>query len=352
VTPVRFVVPAGIDDQAHPSGGNRYDRMLAAELVRAGWDVRLLRVGDGPGSEARDLTEALTALAPEDTVLVDGLLATAAPAVVAAHAPRLRVVILLHMLAPGTGEPPGYPAVLDSAQAVITTSEWTRRRLLDAGYPEQGRVHAAPPGVERAVPVATSPSGSRLRCVAALVPHKGQDVLIDSLSQIRSLDWTCDLVGAADLDPAFTQRLHEQVRTSGMAHRVRFLEPPEASSIRDLYDGADLLVLPSLVESYGMVVTESIACGLPVIAADTGGVAEAMGMVGGRRPGLLVAPGETTALAEALEAWLTGPALRGELTAAALERRRGLPAWEATGAVAARVLASVRDFSPEPLCSP
>lgn len=340
---VHFLVPGALDDPAHPSGGNRYDRRLRSELVRAGWQVRLVRIGGARQVDERALLDELTALPQAEPVLMDGLLAAAAPAVVAAHARRLRIVILLHMLPAGLDESSGYPLVLRAARAVITTSEWARRQLRETGYAEPGRVVAAPPGVDQALPVVASPSGARLRCVAALLPHKGQDVLLDALRRIRALDWTCDLLGAADLDVAFTRGLHDQARTSGISPRVRFLEPRPATRTRELYDGADLLVVPSLTESYGMVVTEAIACGIPVVAADTGGISEAMGTGDSRRPGLLVPPGDAAGLAEALEAWLTRPALRAQLTAAAHERRRGLPAWQTTAATAARVLASARD---------
>jgi glycosyltransferase involved in cell wall biosynthesis len=82
-----------------------------------------------------------------------------------------------------------------------------------------------------------------------------------------------------------------------------------------------------------MVVTEALARGVPVIAADVGGVAEALG--GG---GLLVRPEDAGALAGTLRAWLTDAELRGQLRRAARRRRETLPAWQATAAKVAEAL--------------
>ena len=103
------------------------------------------------------------------------------------------------------------------------------------------------------------------------------------------------------------------------------------------YARADLLVLPSHAETYGMVVTEALARGIPVLATGVGGVAEALG--DGVRPGLLVPPGDPRALAGALRAWLTDAGLRAHLRAAAKARRATLRRWADTTAVLDGVLA-------------
>ena len=88
-----------------------------------------------------------------------------------------------------------------------------------------------------------------------------------------------------------------------------------------------------------MVVTEALAHGLPVIAAEVGGVTEALGQVAaGIRPGLLVAPEDPVALGSALRAWLGDEELRSHLRRAASERRRSLCGWSATATTVAGVL--------------
>jgi glycosyltransferase involved in cell wall biosynthesis len=99
-------------------------------------------------------------------------------------------------------------------------------------------------------------------------------------------------------------------------------------------------VLASHAETYGMVVIEALARGLPVIATEVGGVTEALGHGDdGTRPGLLVPPGDPAALGAALRDWLGDAALRGRLRRAARERRASLPGWPATASVLAGVLA-------------
>ena len=118
--------------------------------------------------------------------------------------------------------------------------------------------------------------------------------------------------------------------------------PLSGSELDAAYAEADVLVLASRAETYGMVVTEALSRGLPVIAADVGGVPEALGFgADGTRPGLLVPPGDVAALAEALRLWLTDADLRAALRAAALQRRAGLKDWSETADRVGRVLLGV-----------
>ena len=106
---------------------------------------------------------------------------------------------------------------------------------------------------------------------------------------------------------------------------MRFPGPRTGAELDRAYAAADLLVLASHAETYGMVVTEALARGLPVLAAEVGGVTEALGHgEDGTRPGLLVPPGDPAALGAALRAWLGDAELRGRLRRAARERRASL----------------------------
>jgi glycosyltransferase involved in cell wall biosynthesis len=102
------------------------------------------------------------------------------------------------------------------------------------------------------------------------------------------------------------------------------------------------MVLASRAETYGMVVIEALARGLPVIAAEVGGVTEALGHgADGIRPGILVTPDDRVAFAAALRAWLSDRELRGRLRRAARERRESLPGWPTTTSAIAAALAGV-----------
>jgi glycosyltransferase involved in cell wall biosynthesis len=146
-------------------------------------------------------------------------------------------------------------------------------------------------------------------------------------------------VGSLERDPAFAERLRRRVRDRGLDGRVRFAGPRSGRDLARSYRAADALVLASHVETYGMVVTEALAHGLPVVAAEVGGVPEALGHgADGVRPGLLVPPGDPQALAAALRAWLGDAELRRRLRRAARERRESLSRWSTTTSVVAGVL--------------
>ena len=136
-------------------------------------------------------------------------------------------------------------------------------------------------------------------------------------------------------------RLRRSVADGGMDERVRFSGPQAGAELAGSYGTADVLVLPSRAETYGMVVAEALARGLPVVAADVGGVPEALGHgADGTRPGLLVPPDDPPALRSALRAWLEDAGLRGRLRRAARERRESLAGWSATTSALADVLGS------------
>jgi len=333
VSEVHVVVPEGIDDPARPSGGNRYDRRVCDELTAAGWAVH----EHGVAGRAA-LAQTVERLPDDAAVLLDGLVATGEPETLVPHAARLREVVLVHM---PLGHRPAdadararEQAVLRAADAVVTTSAWTRRRLAELYGLGGERMHVAPPGVDAADVAPGSPSGGALLCVAAVTRDKGHDVLLEALSAIGDLPWQCVCVGSLERDRAYADAL--RARHDG---RVRFRGARTGPALEDAYAQADLLVLPSRAEAYGMVVTEALARGLPVLATDVGGVHEALGAApDGTRPGLLVAPGDARALAAALRAWLTEADLRARLRQAARERRAALRGWPATAAVIARVL--------------
>ena len=142
VTAVHVVVPDGIDDPARPSGGNAYDRRICRGLAATGWSVHERPVpGSWPWPDAAaraTLTGVIAGIPDGAVVLIDGLIASTVPEVLVPEARRLRLVVLVHMPL-GDGLPGDEVAdartqeraVLSAAVAVVTTSTWTRRWLLD-----------------------------------------------------------------------------------------------------------------------------------------------------------------------------------------------------------------------------
>jgi glycosyltransferase involved in cell wall biosynthesis len=300
---VHLVRPASVDDPARPSGGNVYDRRIAVAL--------------------NAVEHTTTDTVPSGSLaLVDGLLAS--PSLLA-EVRRLRVVVLVHMPRWESWEGP----VLRAAAGVVVTSRWTRDRLVESYGLE--RVFVAEPGVDPAPVVTGSRSGSSLVSVGAVTTLKGYDVLAAALATLDDLEWSCRGVGSTAIDPDFAAGIAADV--DGM----RLTGPMTRAQLDRTYAEADLLVLASRAETYGMVVTEALARGVPVVASDVGGVREALG-----DGGVLVPPGDADALAAALRRWLTDAAHRADLRAAALTRRTTLAGWDRTSDLVARALEAVR----------
>jgi glycosyltransferase involved in cell wall biosynthesis len=313
-----FLVPDTVDDPARPSGGNRYDQQVSALLA-----PRTVPVPAG------GLAHALAAIPDGATVVIDGLLASPAADLLAPAAARLTMVVLMHMPLFTESE----AAVVRASAAVIAVSEWTRAQLLRHYVLAADSVRVALPGVDPS-PLAPFRDGRRLLCVAAVAPHKGHDVLLAALDRLADLPWTCVCVGSLDRDPAFVASLQQ-------VDRVEFVGARVGAALTERYLAADVLVLPSRAETYGMVVAEALAHGLPVIATETGGVPEALGTTSAGSPGMLVPVEDAHALAGALRDWLTRADLRATLRRAAEERRTRLPGWTDTARHIAAVLEEV-----------
>jgi glycosyltransferase involved in cell wall biosynthesis len=179
--------------------------------------------------------------------------------------------------------------------------------------------------------------------VAAVTPHKGHDLLTEALATIPDLPWSCVCVGTLRRDPGFVDRLRRQVRAAGLADRIRFTGPRTGAELGAAYAAADLLVLASHGETYGMVATEALARGIPVLATAVGGLPEAIGRApDGSLPGMLVAPGDPAALAGSLRRWLRETDLRHRLRRAARGRRDTLAGWAVTAQRISHVLTQAR----------
>jgi glycosyltransferase involved in cell wall biosynthesis len=352
VNTVHVVVPGDVDDPALPSGGNTYDRRLCAGLADLGFGVCPLAVpGAWPrprAAEREALARALAALPDGALVVADGLVACGVPEVIGPEASRLRLVVLVHMpLADDPALAPGVACELDvreretlrAATAVVTTSAWAARRLTGRHGLDESRVHVVTPGTDRA-PLAPGTDGaSRLLCVASVSPVKGQDLLVRALATLTDLPWTCDLVGSPARAPAYAADLRRLIDRYGLGDRVRFAGPLTGALLSAVYTVADLVVLASRAETYGMAAAEALARGIPVLAPAVGGLPGTVGRApGGEVPGLLVPPGDAAALARALRRWLGEPQLRAGLRAAARDRRAELAGWEATAHLMAGVL--------------
>ncbi|WP_327720589.1 glycosyltransferase family 4 protein [Streptomyces sp. NBC_00490] len=349
---VHFVMPGGVDDPAVPSGGNAYDRRVSLDLPGFGWQVHKHAVAGEwprPGASARaELAGVLRGLPDDTVVLMDGLVACGVPEIVVPEAERLRLAVLVHLpLGDETGLDPVLAAELDAKEravlravpAVVATSDWAVRRLVSHHGLAPDRVHVAAPGADIA-PLASGTDGlSRLLCVAAVTPRKGQHRLVEALATVRDLPWSCVCVGGLAQDPEYVADLRALIAKYGLEHRLHLAGPQAGAELDASYAAADLMVLTSYAETYGMAVTEALARGIPVLATDVGGLPEAVGRApDGGVPGILVPPEDPAALAAELRGWFGEADVRRRLKAAARGRRAALDGWATTARSLAGVL--------------
>ncbi|MEX1198923.1 MAG: glycosyltransferase family 4 protein [Pseudohongiellaceae bacterium] len=341
-----FAFPGDLDT---PTGGYHYDRRLIGELRAMGLDVHTLPLSDRfpfPDASARNQArQTLRALPDGAVVIVDGLAFGALDELAAAETQRLRLIALCH-------HPLALEAGLDAAQqqaflaserrallhtrAVVVTSEHTRQILAaEYGVPAD-RIAVACPGTDRTPFSPCDGDPVRLLTVASLTQRKGHDLLIDALAPLTALPWQARFVGGMDFNPAWAEELRQRVNRLHLQSRIHLV-----GAVDDLqaeYRTADVFVLPSRFEGYGMVFAEALAAGLPVIATRAGAVPDVVPDTAG----LLVAPEDTQALSEALRSLLTRPDLRRQLQAGARGAAASLPTWSDSARRIARLIEEVQ----------
>lgn len=333
-----FVVPGSIDTR---TGGSIYDRRMVDGLRRRGWDIAVVELaGDFPQPKAIEVAGAAGTLAaiPDGTLVVmDGLALSALPDLIEHAAARLRVVALVHLpLAADVSidaESRARLAIAEqralNASALIVVTGTATLGLLEPYALPPDRVVVVEPGTDPA-PLARG-SGSQvvhLLCVATVHPGKGHDVLLSALAAVPNQAWRLTCAGSLTRDRATADRVGSLVRRLELDNRVTLADEVGAEALAVCYDAADVFVLATLRETYGMAVTEALARGLPVVSTTTGAIPDLVGP----DAGVLVPPGEVAALAEALSRVISDADLRAQMAAGAREVRERLQVWEVAAA--------------------
>jgi glycosyltransferase involved in cell wall biosynthesis len=227
---------------------------------------------------------------------------------------------------------------LSFVHRVVTTSATTARLLAQNFAVPAEKMSVVLPGNDR-VAIAQRAGGNvvNLLAVGSIVPRKGYDLLIAALGQIPDLPWQLVIAADPSRDPATARALEAQIASLHLTDRVELAGVVSNERLAELYAAADLFVLPSRYEGYGMAYTEAIAHGLPVVGTTAGAIPEAVPP----GAGILVPPDNLSELTSTLMRLIGSPTDRARLAAGARAAAAALPTWDDAGRLFSQALDAV-----------
>lgn len=332
-----LLVPGPLDQL---TGGYLFARRIVEGLRACGDQIAVVELsGEYPSADgvARQSAEAALASLPDDAIaVIDGLALLGFRDCLAAEARRLRLIgFVHHPLADETGLSARDAAEIRRAEESLLPllrgaacpSRITAEALQRYGVAAD-RIAVTPPGTTKPTVIVRRDVDRRplrLLSVATITPRKGHRLLIEALAA-STLDrgtWQLDCIGSTERDRACVDELRRAIAGHGLEGNVRLLGERAPTQLAPAYDDADVFVLPSFHEGYGMAFAEALAHGLPIIAT-TGGA------IPGTVPetaGILVPPGDVSALAAALNRAMTDRVLLQRLADGARRAGAALPDW-------------------------
>ena len=217
-------------------------------------------------------------------------------------------------------------AALGLAEKVVCTSP-SIARILTADYGVAvEKITVAEPGTDPAPKASGTVMPMQLLAVGAISERKGYPILIEALERLPALDWRLTIAGSLERDPAAAAALKAVIAGSGLQDRIRLTGAVVPDTLAAFYDAADVFVMPSLFEGYGMVLAEAMAHGLPILCTTGGAAAETVPDAAA----IKVPPGDAAAFAKGLEALISNRKMRRRLEAASWAAGRKLPTWHET----------------------
>lgn len=178
----------------------------------------------------------------------------------------------------------------------------------------------------------------QLLSVGAISPRKGYDVLVEALRMLDDDSWRLTIAGALDRDAATVAALRSQIESAGLADRIMLAGTVVPATLSRFYESADLFVLPSHYEGYGMVLAEAMAHGLAIVCTTGGAAAETVPDAAA----IKVRPADPAALARAIATVLGDNKLRKAMRRASWETGRTLPTWTETARRVAAAIVGIR----------
>jgi D-inositol-3-phosphate glycosyltransferase len=277
------------------------------------------------------------------------------------HQLDLPLVSTFHTLArvkAETGEPEplrrvqAEAEVIGCSDAILASCPTEARQLQQLYGADSARIEIVPPGVDHAFFSPGPREGARaalghldlgtgpvLLFVGRIQPLKSLDVAVRALAALDDRRAVLVVVGGASGVQGLSEleRIHKLVAQLGLTDRVRFVDPQPHHLLSTYYRAADVMLVPSRSESFGLVALEAAACGTPVVAAAVGGLRT---LVDHGRTGFLVEGRDPTVYAAYVQEIVDHPELARSLSTTAARRARGYT-WSTAAARLRRIYADL-----------
>ena len=339
-----FAIPG---DKDRRTGGFIYEARVLDELNALGCTTTHLQLPDSfPTPTTTDMKTAIAALqaVPVDQVIIlDGLVFGAMDPDGLASVKAPVIAMLHHPLGLETGIDPDLAqhllkneaACLRHAAHVVVPSPHTADILIRDFGVDRPRISIALPGFDRPMVHPNPQDPPLIVSIGLLTERKGHDILLNALAEISDLPWQAKIIGKRH-DAATADALTMQNQSLTLTDRITFTGELDQSGMHDHLNAASVFALATRYEGYGMVLSEAMLFGLPVVSCDTGAVPETVG-----NAGLIVPVNDPHAFGNALRSLLTNDERRHDLMTKARAKATTLPTWADTAKIMADVVTSL-----------
>ena len=244
--------------------------------------------------------------------------------------------------------------VIGCSDAILANARAEAEQLVDFYHADPSRIEIVPPGVDHAFFSPGDKRGARqalglgdhpvLVFVGRIQLLKGVDVAVGALAALQRPDAVLIVIGGASgaEGDAEVQRLHALVDDLGVRDQVRFIDAQPHHALSTYYRAADVCLVPSRAESFGLVALEAAACGVPVVAAAVGGLRT---LVEHGETGFLIDSRDPQVYAEHIEAVLASPSYARTLSRNATTLASGYT-WSITAARLRRLYGDLASREP------
>ena len=319
-------------DPSQRTGGYLYNARMGKALMAKGIAVEVLPLsGPWPRPDGRH-TKVLAAIPDGAIVVADGLLWPGLhPEDRHSLTSRCTVWVVVHSLMDLEQPDSESELAAEESRALKEAHGCFATSLRTAKILQQRMGGEVPPVVipgTSPVPPSPRPGRNQLLAVGHLIHRKGYEPMLEALAKLTHRSWRLDVVGSLERDPAAVRHIMDLAAWLCLLDRVRFVGELDDEGMEQAYRQSDVLIHGAHFEAYGMVLTEALARGLPVLSTPAGA------LDGLEAEGIRVAEGG--AWGAALDEWLSSPdrLTRAQESAAAME----FPDWTEQGEALARVL--------------